>query len=580
MSGRSGAAETRPVVGLVTGAFRLIGAAAAAEYRASALYRASLKGPTVSGVAIRPRPYRPPDIEGARRLLNGRLTLAGETMEIGQGGDPWDTPSPSRRFAVELHRFAWLPGLMALDPNQYPEAADEALRLVLDWLPLFGVPSAFAWSCEVAERRVYNLACAVPTLIGLASELEQRRMLQSLAAQARHLLALGDEPPRAAERAAVAGLAGALLAGAAGDAILRKALGPLSGALRHSVLADGAVRSRSPEQGMELLFDLLTLDDALHQRGRPSPDLLNRSIDRLTGAVRFFTLGDGRLAAFQGGESSSPERVRAAIAHEEGGAAVFDYAPHAGYHRMAGRRVLAMLDAAPPAAGAWSVAACAQPLAMEVTCSGDRLIVNTGWSPDASAPPALRLSDGGSTVTVGDASPGEPLRGWRATAFGPRLVGGAAKVDARRNENEQGIWIELRHDGWARRFGICHERRMFLDLKGDELRGEDAFAPVEGAAPRRSLTPFTARFHLGPDIKVSLARDKRSVLLRAPSSGGWWFRNDAEEVALEPSVHYEAGVGRRALQIVLRSRIGLDGQARVRWKLSPVELGETAGAGS
>jgi uncharacterized heparinase superfamily protein len=72
------------------------------------------------------------------------------------------------------------------------------------------------------------------------------------------------------------------------------------------VLADGGHATRSPEAGIELLFDLLTLDDALGQRGRPSPEALSRAIDRLSTAARFFTLGDGHLAAFHGGEAIAP----------------------------------------------------------------------------------------------------------------------------------------------------------------------------------------------------------------------------------------------------------------------------------
>jgi uncharacterized heparinase superfamily protein len=574
MTERRPGLESRPLIAAIFAAVILLLRRLSSEFQHTAAYRISLRGPSPTGVRVQPRDYRPADLDGARRLLLGRLELAGDTMEIGQGGDPWDTASPSRRFAVELHRFAWLPGLLALDPATYPAALAEALRLTLDWVRLFSRPSAFSWSAEVIERRVVRLACAAPRLVDQASELERRRLLDGLAEQARHLLRLRGGPVRAAERAAAVALAGAVLAGPAGQRLLTKGLSRLAKALERSVLADGGLRSRSPEQGLELLFDLLTLDDALHQRGVQAPEPLGRSIDRLTSAVSFFTLGDGRLGAFQGGESSTVRRVAAAVVHEDPTSSVFRYAPHSGYHRLSGRRISALVDAAPAAEGPWSVGACAQPLSVEIACGADRMIVNTGWSPDSAAPQALRLCGGGSTVTVGEAAVGAPLKGFLAEALGPRLVGAPRKVEARRNENEQGAWLELRHDGWARPFGVIHERRIYLDFRGDELRGEDAFAPTEGARPRRALIPFTARFHLAPDVRVSLARDRRSALLRGPSNRGWWFRNDAEEVALEPSVYYEGGLGRRSLQIVLRSRIGLEGSGRVRWKLSPVDPAE------
>ena len=36
------------------------------------------------------------------------------------------------------------------------------------------------------------------------------------------------------------------------------------------------------------------------------------------------------------------------------------------------------------------LAACGQPLAIEIVCGKDRLITNAGWSPDAAAPQAFR----------------------------------------------------------------------------------------------------------------------------------------------------------------------------------------------
>ena len=503
-------------------------------------------------------------------MLNGRIFLAGVALDSGVGGDPWDMPCPSRAFAVELHRFGWMPGLLA----QQEAGAREALRLTLDWLAIFNRWSPFSWGAERLERRTFRLACAVRKLIPLASDAEAQGVLDTLARQARTLLAERNDPARAAERAAVAAVVGAALAGKAGEALLASALPRLARALSVTVLPDGGVKTRNPEQALELLFDLLTLDDALVQRGRQSPAELSRAIDRLTGVVRFFTLADGRLAAFQGGEAVGALRIGAALAHDDADARVFGYAPQSGYHRLAGPTLQVMVDAAPPAQGAWSHSACAHPLSLEVVCGRDRLIGNPGWSADAQGPAAMRLVAGGSTVSLGDGSPGEPLRATLARALGPRLVGGAGRVDARRNETEAGVWLELAHDGWVQSLGLKHERRLYLDPKAEELRGEDRFEPVTGRGHSKRplrLIPYAVRFHLPPEVQVSLARNKRSVLLRAASSRGWWLRNDAGEVDLEPSVWFERGLPKRALQIVLKGQANPNEPTRVRWKLAPVE---------
>ena len=542
-----------------------------AEWRSTAIYGDGLNRPRPTALAVPPKDFRPLDSELGRQILLGRLTLCGVTLEIGPGGDPWDIPSPSRPFAVELHRFAWLPSLLA----QGQAGADEALRLILDWERMFSRVTPFIWGAETLERRVFNLACGVRSLTERASDVEAAELLALLARQTRHLLKLDGGPLRRAERGAVAAIVATALAGVAGERLKIKAFNKLVPALAIAVLPDGGLKTRSPEQALELLFDLLTLDDALLQRGREAPQVVARSIDRLTAAVRFFTLGDGRLAAFQGGETVRRSRVAAALAHDDGEGKAQPMLPHTGYHRLAGRSLLVMVDAAAPAEGAWSLTACAQPLAMEITCGSDRLIANTGWSADASGAQAMRLTDGGSTASLGDGSAGRPLSGVLARGLGPRLVHGAKQVDVDRQENAAGVWLEMSHDGWTAGLGLVHERRLFLDPKLDELRGEDRFEPVEGApSPSRRAAGYAVRFHLPPGVQVSLARDKRSVLLRGPSNRGWWFRNDAPDVMLEPSVHFEERRVKRGAQIVLKGPLVPGSGGRVRWKLTPVEAAE------
>jgi uncharacterized heparinase superfamily protein len=234
-------------------------------------------------------------------------------------------------------------------------------------------------------------------------------------------------------------------------------------------------------------------------------------------------------------------------------------------------------------ASGWSVAACAQPLAIEVLVGQRRLIVGGGWSPDAHAPQAMRLVDAASTASIGDAACGAPLRGFSAKVLGPQLVGAVRGVEAKRHEAPGALWLELAHDGWAERFGLRHERRLYLDVENDELRGEDRFAPAagKGGAGGRKFVPFVVRFHLHPDVQAQIARDKKSVLLKLDGDDrGWWLRNDAVEVVLQPSVHYRLGQPRRSQQVVLRGQVRISEGARVRWKLSAAARVDVAAAES
>ena len=518
------------------------------EWRAGPLHQLAIAGPRPRGLATRPRDGRPADIAAGERVLRGEFRHRGDALDVGPGGDPWNRPCPSRRFAVGLHGFAWSPDLLATGEG----GARELLRLWLEWRRVFGRYNDFAWSGEALERRVFHLACAAPALLPLASEAEGAALLDGLARQARHLLADPHGGGRLAERLSAAALLGSALAGPAGDRLLARTLPRLERALAAAVLPDGVHASRSPERGLELFFDLLALDDSLSLRGAPSPVELSRAIDRLSAGVRFFALADGRLPSFHGGEAASTARVAAALALEAGRAPPSNAAPYGDYQRLEGKALQVIVDVGAPPAGPFGAEGCAQTAAIEVLCQGRRLIVGSGWSAKAPAAAAgARAAAGGSCLCLAGAADG----GW------------ASAVKAERNDSPEAIWLDITHDGWRRASGLDHTRRLFLDLAAGELRGEDHLTPAGRARDRRQ-THLAIAFHLPAGVSASVAVDGKSALIRAPGADGWRLRSDAAETRVEASTVFEDGEARRAQSIVLAGPVRPADGVRVRWKLS------------
>jgi uncharacterized heparinase superfamily protein len=536
------------VQALICGAQRVL----SEEWRASEPHRWLSGRPQPPGFSHQPRDFRPADPEIGRAILAGAFVLEGATLATGVRGDPWDRPAPSRAFAEALHRFDWLPGLIAAGPD----GAAEALRLVLEWRRVFGRWNAFSWSTEIMARRVFNLACAGPQLAARASEAETAQIAADLARQARDLLGPGEVSSQA-ERAACAAVAGASLRGAAGRQILDRALGRLSPALAATVGAEGGHASRRADLALELLFDLQTLDEVMVQRGLAAPDAVQRAIDRLAATVRFFTLADGALATFQGGRPRRAAYVAAARAQDETG----DRPPApelGGYHRLEGRGLQLLADVSPPAAGAWSIRAADHPLAIQIVTDGRRLI----------DPGADRTIEGASTVQVGDDRVGVVLGGFPASILGPRLVDAEYAVHVTPHEAPGARWLDVAHHGWMPRHGLMHQRRLYVDVDAGELRGEDRLTPTSKAQgpDGRHFVPYALRFPLHAGVQALVSQDGKSVLLRPEgTTQGWILRNDALQMGLETV----AGPDRPVRVLVLRGQRRADSGARVRWKLAP-----------
>ncbi len=537
---------------LATAAAVAMGRTLSEEWRASDPHRWLTERPRPEGFALQPVDRRPTDPDTGRLVLAGTIALADATMTVGVGGNPWDRACPTRAFAEALHNFAWLPDLVSVGPD----GAAEALRLVLEWRRLFGRWNSFAWDPEIMARRVFHLACAGPSLTARASDTETLQIAADLARQARDLLGPADLAG-AADRAVAAAVAGVALSGSAGERLLERALVRLSRALPRTVAPDGGHASRQASAALELLFGLETLDEAMIQRGMAAPDTVQRAIDRLAVAVRFFTLADGSLAAGHGGVQRDATYVAAARALDE---AAHRPMPSelGGYQRMESRRLQVIADTAPPPTGPWSLSGAASPLAMQVLAGGRRLI-------DLDAGRGL---DAASTVQVEGRDLSRPITGLPARILGPRLAEMDTVVEVQRHEAPGAVWLDLAHHGWNRRYGLMHQRRLYLDLEAGDLRGEDRLTPTARAQgpDSRHFVAYTLRFQLHPGVRALVAQDRRSVLLRADGvQEGWVLRNDVLDIAIEPVPR----TGRPALQLVLSGLRRADSGARVRWRLSP-----------
>jgi len=571
--------ESTPLADVLTAATpwqKVVGAwlrkQAGAELFGMPGYRLTLKGRVPDGFLAMPHDGRPANALLGKAILSGRFTLANGRMSVQGSGDPWNRASPTRAFAIELHRFSWLPHLM----TQGDEGAKEAVRLFLLWQKTFRNWTPFTWGEEVLARRLINLSIFARRLSAVAQPWDAHALAESIAEQGRHLLRLHNNAAYQASRAVALVAIGCVLSGNVGDSFRRKGLKRLPKALRRCTQSDGSHMSRSPEQGLELLYDLLLLVDALSQRSQAVPDYIEEHIERLSRFVRTLSHPDGSLVSFQGAESLPEEQILPALLHTDAKAGNLPNAlEQARYHCLLGRSLSVFVDAGEAKGGDFGFAACDYPMAFEVSGGRDKLIVSPGWSPVQSDSQAFRVVGAANTLTLGDELILKPV----ADRFGEllhfTLQGLRYKVRSRRVEAEEsGTLLELEHEGWRPRFGLKHERRLYVDAQRDELRGEERLTPMATGKKLQNMpasVPYAVRFLLHPEVQASLARDRKSILLRGPGGRGWWLRHDAADVALGEGTVFEKGSPRKTTLIVLNGTARLDTPTRLRWKLSPAE---------
>jgi uncharacterized heparinase superfamily protein len=206
-----------------------------------------------------------------------------------------------------------------------------------------------------------------------------------------------------------------------------------------------------------------------------------------------------------------------------------------GYQRLQSKTSVLVFDAAPPPPTRALSGGCASTLAFEFSDGPTRLIVNCGGvGESAGALPAelvhaLRTTAAHSTLTLGD-------RNSTAIHEDGSLGKGVVEVETSRDETAGILRVEANHDGYARRFGLIHERRLILSADGRQLSGEDRLDAAPKRRRRAEDTGFAVRFHLAPGVEATTTADGQGALLRIKGGGVWQFRGRGGRLSIEDSL--------------------------------------------
>ena len=521
------------------------------------LYRQTLYGPVPDRINFYPDDPRTRRLDDADAFMRGRFRFAGQVLEVREGSI-FDQPPPSESFAAALHGFDWLRHLELAGGDL---ARQFALKVTQQWVKRYGRFARLPWQPEIIAERLLNLFAHARFFLDDADLAWRSRLFVSLRDQMRLLERTISETPDGLPRlksAAALALAGLCLSDARSAAV---GLKRLAYEIERQILADGGHVSRSPEVLLEAFRVLGMVQQTLDSANREVQPALRGALDRMAPMLRFFRLGDGALGVFHGGGETNEPTVAAALEGDEAAGRPLGHAPHSGFQRLAAGRTLILFDVGGAPRAPFSTAAHAGCLAFEMSAGEHRMIVNCGAAIADTAPwvGALRSTPAHSTLSIDDGSSATILKdGVLAKLLGPLLIGGPDGIETRRNENAQGLVAEASHDGYLSRFGFRHQRCMTLSPRGLKLTGIDRVIPVGTEAGRQRgrvrPLPFAVRFHVHPDVRLSLAQGGISVILKLPNGEGWRFRCGGA-LAIEESIYLGSGSARRAEQLVVSGEL-------------------------
>lgn len=517
-----------------------------------------------------------------RQLISGNLLFAGNLTEA-KGASVWDIQTENPLVLDAIHGCRWLDDLAAVGDFRARAIAQEWVQ---DWIKRFGRGTGPGWTPDLTGRRLIRwINHGLFLMRGLesaASEQFFRSLGQQTIFLSRRWRRAAPGLPR------FEALTGLIYAGLALEGMERfvdPAIAALAKDCKDQINDQGGIRTRNPEELLEV-FSLITwVIQALQEVGRTPPQDLQQALERIAPTLRALRHSDGALARFHGGGRGMEGRLDAALAASGIKAGPGD-GLHMGYLRMTAGRLSIVADASPPPAGDASINGHASTLSFELTSGRRPLVVNCGsgrsFGPDWRR--AGRATPSHSTLCI---------EGYSSTrlAAPSRLLGTVLDVleapptDMNCNVSDlpDGQRAELSHNGYQLTHGLTHARILDVATDGRGVVGEDMITTLSGddegrfakaldATGLRGI-PFSVRFHLHPDVDAILDLGGAAVSLALKSGEIWVFRHDGSAtLSLEPSVYLENGrlKPRSSKQMVLSGR-AMAYATRVRWSLAKAQ---------
>jgi len=554
---------------------------------ASGSFNALIKRPPLDWITNSVRPkglvHTPDNLyvgraDVAQSMYRGCYPFAGLSVELG-GQSPFEITPPSKAWEAELLSFSWLNDLAAAEGDIIKALAR---ALTQDWIEAQGSGHREAWKPEITSQRLLNWLANADVLLKDTTTSYRVNILRSIGRQLHDLEANIHKAPDGPHRMAAACtliLASLCLSGL--DGLQKRATKVLEFELNRQILADGGHLSRNPQALVEALGILLPTKLCYLESGRPAPPALMTAIDRIYPMVRFFLHGDGGLAGFNGVCADKHGEIKKYFEYDETKGKPFSYAPHSGYHRLEAKRTVILVDAGAPPPMRVSHHAHAGCLSMELSDGPHRIVVNCGATTSNSSPlfQVARATAAHSALVINERSSVRLLEAGKLTRFiGTPIIDAALNVGSQRTECDDGLLLEAAHDGYLDRYGIRHERRIYLNDSGHEVRGEDRLNRVH---PRRnSLIKnahdiFTVRFHLHPSIKPTPTHDGRQIFLVLPDKSAWMFSILGGEIGIEESIYLLPEPDpAKTRQLVIHGSV--QERAIVKWSFKKVKVERTS----
>ncbi|MFV0296631.1 MAG: heparinase II/III family protein, partial [Hyphomicrobiaceae bacterium] len=497
----------------------------------------------------------------------GQLGLAGQVYEFGSGS-PFDVQGATAAWLRELHGFTWLGSLKRAETD---EADTIARRIVLDWCQRRRNTKSLAAEAALVHVRARRLGAWLVNA-GMLLEGAPHSFHHAFTRALGHEIStlsrqIGSAPSGPQRLACWMVLALACLSLAGHDRHLPRIERALASEFKRQFHHDGGHVSRNNDVVLELLLDLLPLRQCYLARGIITPPFVSNCISAMTMALKAGSTTSRELARFNGVGISRSDTLALVLSLDETLKRPETGIADSRYARLQQAGTTVIVDCGSPPPLQYASQAHAGCLSFELGSDDEAVIVNRGapgpghqtYHPDA------RATASHSTLTIADQSSSRLVRSKRLEGGNtPPPIGGPDHVRSELTISDHEIQLISTHDGYLKRFGLLHERRLTLKDNGTLLEGLDI---LRGPHPSLRLPhdlPVAIRFQI--PVGSHIASRDEGYIITTHKGVRWRLSAEDCDISCEANIDFAQALGpTKARMIVLRSTC--TGESQFSWRI-------------
>ena len=525
-------------------------------------------------ISMAPRDLKTADPLAAKEFYRGRYFLGGILVET-SGQSPFNIPNAQPSWLEALHNFSWLRHFSA-QPDKL--TSDHLRVMIQDWLVIREpIHREAAWKSDTTSRRLISFLCHSDVILANSDHEFHTLFMRNLAAHVRFLIRNAPTTREGMPRIlAYLALSYASICHDNQDASLKFAREKLAFELSSQILPDGGHISRNPNQIVEILALLLPFRQSCLAAGIEVPKPIHAAIERMLPALRFYRMGDGNVARFNGAGLVQPDLIATILRHDETLGESVEHATHSGYQRMVQDESLVLMDVGDPPKGEHSTNAHAGCLSFEFSSGTECIVVNCGSPPHPESEPisVWRTTAAHSTAVFCDTS---SCRFENSGSSNRQLSGQILTRDldakSEREETDYVAKLYASHAGYLREFGaVCH-RTLYFETQGGVLSGCDEFTAQNKAQLKYSTRDqVEIHFHLHPDVKPDTQTEDQEtiIFLETRQKQLWKFSCKEATPELEESIFFASHSGSRQKTHRIVLKFGAYNTPEVNWSFENI----------